>query len=288
MCGRRLYYLDDTNANDEFDKTDHRGIYDLRLDFFSDVYRVFDINGANIKKIRHSIRPQIIYDFIPEVSQDDLPSFDAIDRIEEKNMLTYSLTHTLTSKSLKGGAAKLADRNVVSRGSVVQDPDSYSYKDFLRLQVGQEWDLSRANRQFSPIKGKLDFFPGKYISIDADTGWSVYGDGFVTHNIGAAVWDTRGDRLFVDYRYDENIDKDAIDTQNIQSIFMKADVRVTSRLKVFGDYEYNIEEEQHIRSSVGFFYNSQCWSVNFNYVNEPEDEKFEFKIDLHGLGGIGI
>jgi LPS-assembly protein len=283
-----LYYLDDTEANDEFDRTHSRELYDVRLDFFSEIFKVFDINGANIQKIKHSIRPQIIWDYIPDVDQGNVPKFESTDRIDEKNMLTYSLTQTLTSKSLKKITTKLVDRNEVSRGSAIQDPDSYKYKDFLRLKVGQNWDLTRSNRTLSPIVGKLDFFPGQYISIDADTGWSVYGDGFVTHNIGAAIWDRRGDRFFVDYRYDENIDEKGEDKQNIESIYMKARVKVTGRLKIFGDYEYNIEEEQHIRTSAGFFYNTQCWSFHFNFVDEPEDTVYEFKIDLHGLGGIGI
>jgi LPS-assembly protein len=283
-----LYYLDDTEANDEFDRTHSRELYDVRLDFFSEVFKVFDIHGANIQKIRHSIRPQIIWDYIPDIDQGDVPQFESTDRIDEKNMLTYSLTQTLTSKSLTKKTAQLVDRNEVSRGSAIQDPDSYHYKDFLRLAVGQTWDLTRSNRTLSPIVGKLDFFPGRYISIDAETGWSVYGDGFVTHNIGAAIWDRRGDRFFVDYRYDENIDEKGEDKQNIESIFMRTNVKVTGRLKIFGDYEYNIEEEQHIRTSAGFFYNTQCWSFHFNYVDEPEDTQYEFKIDLHGLGGIGI
>ena len=60
---------------------------------------------------------------------------------------------------------------------------------------------------------------------------------------------------------------------------MQAKLKVTGRLRIFGDYEYNIEEEQHIRTSAGFFYDTQCWSVHFNYVDEPEDTKFEFKIN---------
>jgi LPS-assembly protein len=283
-----LYYLDDIEANDEYNRTKNRTMYDIRLNFFSDVYRVFNIYGANIQKIRHSIRPRIIYDYIPKVTQGDVPRFDSLDRIEHENKFTYSLTHTFTSKLLKGGQTRLADRNEVSRGSAIRDPGSYSYKDFLRFRMGQEWFLNRSNRTLSPLVGELDLFPGKYISIDADTAWSVYGDGFVTHNIGAKVWDKRGDRFFVDYRYDENVDQEGEDKQNIESIFMEARLQVTNRLSVFGDYERNLEENLHIRTSAGFFYNAQCWSFRFNYVDEPEDTKFEFKIDLHGLGGFGL
>ena len=78
--------------------------------------------------------------------------------------------------------------------------------------------------------------------MDADTALSVYGDGFVAHNIGPAIWDKRGDRFYVDYRYDENVDQEGKDAQNIESIYMKAKFQVTSRLSVFGDYERNLEK----------------------------------------------
>ena len=282
------YYLDDIDDNDEFDRTDHREIFDARLEFSSEVYRVFNVNATNIKKIKHSIRPKVNYEFIPEVSQGGLPEFDDIDRIDKKSLITYQLTQTLTSKKLRAVKTRLAERNDVSRGEIIQDPDSYNYDDFLRLSLEQSYDFRRSDNNFSPIAAKLDFFPGQYVSIDADTGWSVYGDGFVSHNIGAALWDNRGDRFYVDYRFNKNISQDGIDAQNIESIYLNTNLYITSGLSVFGDYEHNINEDQHIRTSAGFRYISQCWSVYFQFTSEPDDTKYEFKIDLHGLGGIGL
>ena len=283
-----LYYLDDIDDNDGFDRTDHREIYDVRVEFFSDVSRVFNVNGKNIKKIKHSLRPKVAYEFIPEVSQGDLPDFDDIDRINDQSLVTYSLTQTLTSKKLRAVKTRLADRDDVSRGKVIQDPDSYFYDDFLRFGLEQSVDLKKTNRKFSPIAAKLDFFPGKYVSIDADTSWSVYGDGFLTYNIGAAVWDNRGDRIYVDYRFNKLGTEEDLDTQNIESIYLKGNLAVTSRLSLFGDYERNINESQHIRTSGGVKYVAQCWSVFFQFTDEPDDTKYEFKIDLHGLGGFGL
>ncbi len=282
-----LYYLDDIDDNDGYDRTDHREVYDFRLEFFSDVFNVFNANWTNIKKIRHSLRPQIVYEYIPEVSQGDLPEFDDIDRIDHTNQFTYSLTQTLTAKKLRAARTKLADRREVSRGDIIQDPDRYSYDDFLRFRLEQGVDLNKTNNKFSPIGAKLDFFPGQYVSIDADTAYSVYGDGFVTHNIGAAVWDKRGDRFYVDYRFNKNVSREDEDAQNIESIYLQGNLAVTSALSVFGDYERNINDDQHVRTTGGFKYVSQCWSVFFRFTDEPDDTKFEFKIDLHGLGAIG-
>ena len=286
-----LYYLDDNQHNNDagYDRWSSRELFDIRLDFFSEVYRVFDLNKMNIQKIKHSIRPQIVWDYIPEVSQSDVPEFDFIDRIEKQNLLSYSITNILTSKLLKGVVEKQAVGDDVSRGEVTPSADQFSYKDFLRLEIAQAYDFENSKRNFSPIFARLDFFPGQYVSIDADSGWSVYDNEFVSHNLAAAIWDKRGDKLFVQYRYDRRIQEDlVVDDQNVESILVSANAKVSNKFWVFGAYERNIEDNQHIRTELGFNYISQCWGFNFKYTERPAEEKFEFRIILNGLGGIGF
>ncbi|UCG05983.1 MAG: LPS-assembly protein LptD [Desulfobacterales bacterium] len=286
-----FYYLDESEFSNESDpdREAHRELYDLRIELFSEVYRIFNVDKANISKIQHSIRPKIVYDYIPDEDQEDLPNFDVRDRIKEKNLLTYSLTNTLTSKLIKGVREQLPQKEDVSRGDILQDPTKFNYKDFLRLKLEQSYDLNKSQREFSPLFARLDFFPGSYISIDADAGWSFYDNRFVSRNIAAKLRDNRGDSFYVDYRYDRGeTDDDPGDDNIVESIFFDVNLNVMKRLLVFGDYERNIEEDLHIRTSLGFTYTSQCWSFDFRYTNKPNDEKYEFKINLHGLGGIGF
>lgn len=285
------YYLNQKTFGDETnkDQTLHRELFDARLDLFSEVYNVFNVDYANIRKIKHSIRPQIIYDFVPDKDQDDLPIFDAEDRIDEKSLLTYSITNTFTSKSIKKRAQKLAERQDVSRGDIVHETSRSNYTDFARFRLEQSYDFKKSKRAFSPIFAKLDLLPGKYISIDADSGWSVYDQSFVSHNVAAAIWDNRGDKLFVDYRYSKvSEEEDPVDQQNIQSILLDAIVTVTDQLSVNAGYERNLEDSIDIRKRLGFSYEAKCWSFDFRFVKEPEDKKIEFKINLYGLGGIGL
>ena len=64
----------------------HRGLYDTRLDLFSELYNVFHPDSKTFQAIKHTVRPRIIHDYIPDVDQDDLPNFDSIDRIENQNL----------------------------------------------------------------------------------------------------------------------------------------------------------------------------------------------------------
>ena len=92
------------------------------------------------------------------------------------------------------------------KATIIDSQTDYSYNDFLRFELEQSYDIKEAKQKdsdkpFSPISARLDFFPGKYIGLDADALWSVYDYKFLSHNIAANLWDQRGDSLKVEYRY---------------------------------------------------------------------------------------
>ena len=78
--------------------TQNRNMYDVKLDMSSEFFRVFQIDGESVERIKHIIMPRISYSFIPEYSQNIYPYFDQVDRIQEQNLVTFSLTNTFISK----------------------------------------------------------------------------------------------------------------------------------------------------------------------------------------------
>ena len=302
-----LYYLDnpDSSDNPDTDNWENRELFDLRFNLFSEIYKVFDISGEALDKIKHTLRPQILYRYVPDVDQGDLPKFDSIDRIDNTSLITYSLTNTLTSKSRKGPRSPVPSEeeetkeeafsdppdNKYIRGGAIDDQSNYRYHDFLRFQLEQSYDTMRSKQPFSPISAKIDFFPGKYLNFDAGAGWSVYDNKLVYRNIAATVWDGRGDRLYIDYRYDsyDEVDNEiSAEFEKTESISANLKIQVTPRFSLFGDYERNLVDDIDIRKSIGFFYQASCWSFNFRYVDKTSDAAFDFRIELSGLGGIGF
>jgi LPS-assembly protein len=281
------YRLDKKNFDDEStnDRWSHREVFDTRLDFFTEITKVFDLEGQEFEKIKHTIRPQVTHEFIPDSNQGGLPRFDPIDRIAETNRITYSLTNTLTSKS-KPVEVKQAISQQTTAGGNRQTPVDYNYNDFLRFSMEHSYDFERSNRSFSPIFARLDIIPGKYIRVDADAAWSVYDAEFLSHNIQASLWDHRGDQLYVDYRYAKK-SKETDNLESIQSIYGKLTLQLTDRLSILADHKQNIEKGLRIRTGAGFTYQARCWSFDFKFTDEPNDQKFEFKINLLGLGEIG-
>ena len=292
-----LYYLDKESFSQDGDQQFfHRETYDTRLDLFSEINRVFRPEWKTLEAVKHTIRPRIIHEFTPDVDQDDLPELDSNDRIDKKNLLTYSLVNTLTTKSIKRGSFEPTRRFDKNQAEVIGAPKEYSYNDLMRFNLIQSYDIEEArqedpDRPFSPITAELDLFPGKYFAIDADTSWSVYDLEFLSFNILANLWDARGDTLTVEYRY--NGDSDELDQNQANSIYGNLRVKVTDRLKINGNLEYNFLDNTLVQTGFGVNYKAQCWSFEGSIterisVDDTSRLDFEIKIHLFGLGEFGI
>lgn len=282
------YRLDKSNFDDSPDSKQwsHRELFDTRLDLFTEIDRVFTVESGLFDKIKHRIRPQVGHEFITHSNQTDLPYFDPIDRIDKTNKITYSLINTLTSKSRTVDAKKTGPELPGKRGAQRQASTDYAYNDFLRLEIKNSYDFERSSRPFSPIFGRLHAAPGKYIWIEADAQFSVYENEFLGHNVQGSLWDSRGDEIYVDYRYEKSGQEMAAEN-DIRSIFGKIKLQITDRLALNVENEYNLKTNERIRTAGGFSYEAQCWSFDFNYTDEPNDWEVGFKIGLMGLGEIG-
>jgi LPS-assembly protein len=78
--------------------------------------RVFDIGGEDVRKLKHTIEPEVDYLFVPDVFQDDLPTYDFVDRINRRNLLTYGFTSRLLAKLANAPPAEM--RNPLSVGDL--------------------------------------------------------------------------------------------------------------------------------------------------------------------------
>lgn len=272
-----IWYVDPEIETAGDDDRFNRQIYDIKLDLTSEISKIFDVNIATIDRIKHNILPEISYDYIPDQDQGDLPQFDALARIDEQNLLTYSITNIFTWRPVKQ-----------QKGS--DDSTNYDYRQFGRLKFEQSYDINEARddtadgipdnkrRPFSPLKGDLDLTLGRYLTVDADAEWDVYDDTFTTTNAAVTVTDKRGDSLSTEYRYTENA---------TESISFNFRLKVSDKFTSFAKYERNIIDNQRIDTIVGILYETQCWSLELRYIDEPDDRTYQFSINLLGLGEFG-
>jgi len=291
-----LWYLDQNDFGPNDNRFYSRELFDTSVSLFSDIYKVFNIGGKTLKAIKHTVRPQVTHLYIPNVDQTDLPSFDGVDRVGKANLVTYSLTNTLTSKSRKEGSFEISRRVDKTQAAIIDSPADNAYNDFFRFKLEQTYDINEGKgnnpqKPFSPIYAELDIFPGKYFALDADALWTVYDWKFLSHNVAANLWDLRGDKLALEYRY--TTISDEIGFNEVKSLNGALTVKVSDRLTVKGNYEYNFVEKVQVEAGLGLVYTAQCWSFDGivrqrTGVDNTKKYDFEIKLNLFGLGEIGL
>jgi LPS-assembly protein len=79
-------------------KNPTREIFQTYATIGTELSRVFDVGGERVKKLKHTIEPEVDYLYVPDVNQDDLPTYDFIDRINRRNLFTYGFTSRLLAK----------------------------------------------------------------------------------------------------------------------------------------------------------------------------------------------
>jgi len=271
---------------DEYSPSDKntlsREMYDVKVDLSSEIYHIFNLNGEGVERIKHTVKPQVIYEYIPEKDQSEYPLFDSVDRIERKNIVTYSLTNTLTTKSKPPTENKATHPTGKPDGEDLTEPPTHTYNQFCRFKLEQSYDINKGNEDdpepFSPINMTLQLFPRKYFAIDADADWSHYDTAFRSRNIALTLWDPRGDKLYVSHRYQ-------MDTS--ESVYTDLHLKISDSLSAVAEYERDIFNGNNLKIGLGLLYETQCWSLYTKYLKEEDDQKIGFMIQLYGIGGFG-
>lgn len=267
-----VWYVNEYDPSQEKeDQTFNREHFDLKLDLTSEVYNIFTVERLGIDRIKHSVRPQIVYDYIPEKDQSDLPAFSG-DVIEEQNLLTYSITNSFTSRSLK-------EKIGSEEGG---DKPEYDYREFCYFKLSQSFDIKESYEKdgepFQPIIGEIEFYPASYLSLDATSQWCVYESRFIDSSLSAKMWDHRGDQVQIEHNY--KLDDAA-------SIAMEGEIVLTSRIKTFGRFERNLKDRIDIEKMVGLRYTTQCWYFEVTGSENEDEIRYQFMVNLIGLGEFG-
>jgi LPS-assembly protein len=278
-----LWYLDDReDFSDENKKSYSRELVDAQLDLSTDLSRSYSLDSKTADRIKHTIRPQVIYNFIPPTSQDNLPEFDEVDRIEKTSAVTYSITNTfsLRSRLPEENMKQPVKADAKEDMEIVDSEPVYAYRPFCRFKVEQSYDFNETieGEPFSPIYARLDLRAGSLLSLYADAQWSTYESRFLTRNIALGVADKRGDRIFLEHRFAKDLR---------ETFYGDAIIKLHERIAMFAEYERNIKDGNTLLYGVGLLYMASCWSLDIGYTDEEGDKKYALMVNLYGLGGVG-
>ncbi len=292
MRGTRWRVEEYENMSMQTEENFHREMVDLKLDLFSEMFRIYRPKNKAASRIKHLIRPQLAYEYVPYKIQNDYPYFDESDRIAEKNLITYSIINTIIAKSEKMIESKNDIPDDHLRDNGVGKKTDPIYHQALRFKLQQSYDINEAREDdpskwtnqkrrepFSPIYAELELNSGKLVFIRADTEWSPYANEFNSHNASITLTDEQRGRVFVEHRFRKDVS---------ESIYTSLLFPVSDRISTYTDYERNLFDDKRLKFGLGAVYHSQCWSVDLYYAEDTSERKFAFQVNLIGLGGIGI
>jgi LPS-assembly protein len=258
----------------ETDRSETRTVYDMKLDFSSELYRIFSLNRVSGAGLKHTFLPRLVYAYAVSPQADEsFPVFDDnLDLIRDQSTITLSLENVFTLKRAAAG----------------KDEAAYGYREVCRFNIEQSYDIKEAReddpagwqngtdrRPFSPLRMELDLRPVDNFRIDVDAGWDKYENGWSEYDMTMNLFDKRGDALYMAYRYDRDI---------AETIYARGALALNRSLKLYGEHEYNYFNHMKIETSVGCLYNADCWSFDVRFTDEPDDDKLSFMIGLYGLG----
>jgi len=254
----------------------NRQLFNMGGTMTTEVQRIFNVGGETVDKIRHSIKPEVTYTYIPNVDQTDIP--DYVTQVPGQNTVTYALTNTLT-------------------GRIKDKAGSAVYQEYLRLKTFQTFDIKEARRDvgaldanqrpFGDLNVELDLNPFPYLSLAARNKMNVYSGAWTQTNYDLSLSDWRGDTATVGYRYTQNLLRET-------NLSLKGVITKNWELTYF--MRRNEDIQRNMENTFGVNYRQQCWSVKMLYSDkisydaagvEQPDRMFAILVSFYGLGAIG-
>lgn len=248
-----------------------RTVPHLRLDLSTDIQRVFQLSGQELQKVKHSIRPQVIYTYVPEVKQDGLPGF--VYAMGKQNTLTYYLTNTFTGKFLTGKGKS--------------GEDLFAYRDLAQIRIYQTYDFNEAKRQilpgesrrpFSNLYGEVEFRPLTQLSWRSTLSWSPYEKEIASQSHYLSYWDRTGSSAYVEYFSGAGNSYRQINANLLWKLNPTWSADFLTR--------YSLDQKVNYETKVGLSYTHQCFGLRAYYATTLDDRKFIVSVSLKGLGEL--
>lgn len=235
-----------------------RFLYEFRVDSLTTLVRHFDVSTGGFEKFRHTIRPRLLYTYIPDYDRARFPDFNAVDSIPPENSLRYSLNSTLAGRSSDGVR-----------------------RDILYMDLFQTFDVREARgkseRPFSDVNGELIFTPAAWASSRLRGVYDVYDGRFEGYSVELGLNDTEGSEISTAYRFIRDTTK---------YLDLRAVWKTTKSVSLGFRQRYSFMDTESIERDYTLWYNQQCWSVAVNYAEKLEERVVMLTFNLYGIGEV--
>lgn len=246
--------------------------------------RDFTIGGVGYTQ---TLEPTLFYLYTPYKDQSSVPLFDTSER-------TRSWSWLFARNRFIGGD-RIGDANQLTTALTTRFYRNDDGQEKARLSLGQiqyfsDRKVQLYNRSPDEDSRSVLVTEGSY---QIDHHWQLYGISF---------WDSnahQNERSIADLRYFLDNDRyfsigHSYEQSDYDQITVAAGWRVNPTWRLFGRYDYSLQENRGFNTMLGVEYNDCCWAwrlVGRNYRDAPDDEKSHSGIFLEfvfkGLGNMG-
>jgi LPS-assembly protein len=252
-----------------------RVLSDVRVELSNRLNRVYPLNIGNFQAVQHAIRPEIIYEYLPQLSREnDLPTFATWENNQARHDLLFGFSSFFTGKQVQ----KASDNNTAT-----------SYRELARVEVLQQFNIEKPqlDPQYNPVPktgfanllARLDLMPHRNLTISYYSTLFPDQSRSIQHDLYMTFDSNRGQifRLGYQYRYGFPIDE----------VTTELGLRILPNLALSTYHDYSFYREELFKQAYGLRYVRGCWSIGFIYEREPNDQRFMVSINLFGLGTVG-
>ena len=239
-------------------------------------------------RLRHSLEPKVIYEYVPDTNPDRYVQIDAVDNLIAKNLVTYSLSTRLNEQSDQGQSTTWLDLLVAQSWHVDEIPD-------LATRFSNIWIRARMERplSFTPLLSafqiRVDSFvdPTKGELAQINTDARIQGGNKWYLEIGqrfarSGPQTRRGD-IWNPISFNEVLTpQDRIEFVT-GTAALRFPLGITAGARIYHDFVTGQTSELDV---VGVYQNPcRCFSLGLYYIQFPDRQQFNVLVNLTGLGG---
>ncbi len=238
--------------------------------------------------VRHSIKPNVIYEFVPQSRQAKLVNIDAVDDLINKSLLTYSMNNRLSHQGQASASNTWVDL-LLAQSYHVGDPPP------LASKFSDVW----ARGEFHQPLGVPNFLSA--FNVTVDTFFDHRQKELTQFNTDGLIQGHRAWYLSVGQRYSKagsrarrgdiwnpiSFNEVLSPAEKILFLTAGGGVRLPGGITVGSRWYHDFRTGKTAEWDVVALYQNpcRCFSVGLYYVKLPDREQYDFLISLTGLWG---
>jgi LPS-assembly protein len=264
----------------------YRETYWVGAEAFSHLTKRFTI--GEFGSLRHSMKPNVMYEFVPQTRQSKLVQIDAVDDLINKSLVTYSLKNRLSHQEQASASSTWLDV-LFAQSYHVGDPpplaskfsDIWTRGDFHQPLGGQDF-LSAFNMN---VDAFFDHRKKEFTQLNTDGLIQGHRAWYLTvgQRYSKAGSRTRRGDIWNPISFNEVL----APAEKILFLTAGGGVRLPGGVTVGSRWYHDFRTGKTAELDVVALYQNpcRCFSLGLYYVRLPDREQYDFLISLTGLWG---